>query len=183
MKATQSFGARRRHVNADPHPDLIDAIAVTRFWTLIDQSSDCWEWQGDLDKDGYGVFFWKGRKFGAHQLALSFTSGEMKLPGLDTCHSCDNPACCNPDHIRFDTRRSNVADMHKRGRAVSPAARLTAEQVVTIRERRAHGATQKTLAEQFGLSPAYVSEIVRGITWKDAGGPIQAKYGQRVKAS
>ena len=175
MKATQSFEERRRKVNADPHPDLIDAIAVTRFWSLVDQSGECWNWRGDTDDNGYGVFFWRGRKYGAHQLALSFTVGEMKAQGLDTCHACDNPPCCNPAHLRFDTRRSNVADMYRRGRGVDGTKKLTDEDVRILRERRASGARQKDLAEQFGVSVALVSAIVRGLRRADAPGPIQQR--------
>ena len=114
MQATRND---RRHISADPHPTLAEAVTVSRFWRLIDQRdpAECWPWTGDTDK-GYGVFYYQGRMRRAHELALSFTTGEQRLPDLDTCHSCDNPICCNPAHLRFDTRRSNVADMHERGR-------------------------------------------------------------------
>lgn len=172
MQATRND---RRRVSADPHPSLRDAVAVSRFWRMVDQRDPdgCWPWLGD-DDQGYGVFFYQGRLRRAPELALSFTTGEQRLPGLDTCHSCDNPPCCNPAHLRFDTRRSNVADMHERGRA-NPASKITAEQVVLIRQRRAAGARQKDLAEQFGITDGQVSMIVRGLRWVDAGGPIQTE--------
>lgn len=175
MKSSKRLKQGRRRINQHPHPDLVDPMAVTRFWSLVDQSEGCWEWTGDKDSYGYGLFVWNGTQCGAHSLALSFTTGEKRAPGLDTCHSCDNPGCCNPDHLRFDTRLSNVRDMHDRGRSVSPSARLTPEQVIAMRVRRDNGAPQKELAQDFDLSEAYVSQIVRGVTWKDIGGPIQKK--------
>lgn len=174
MRPPARLKGRRRRTNQNPHPDYIDAMAVTRFWSLVDQTGDCWEWLGDTDANGYGVFTWHGRKTQAHALALSFTTGERRADGLDTCHSCDNPPCCNPDHLRFDTHLANVQDMHQRGRARN-GARLTPEQVVAMRVRRENGAPQRELAENFGVSEMYVSELVRGITWKDVGGPIQKK--------
>lgn len=164
MEPCDLLKSSRRRINQDPDPTLIDAMSVTRFWSMVDQSGDCWTW--------------RGKRHGAHALALSFTTGELRSPGLDTCHSCDNPICCNPDHLRFDSHLSNVQEMHERGRSVSPNARLTEADVRTIRTRRAHGAPQKILARDYGLSAAYVSEIVRGLTWKDAGGPLQVKNSQ-----
>ena len=166
-----------RHVNPDPHPTLRDAVAVTRFWRHVEVRADdqCWTWLGDTHRNGYGIFTWEGRRYGAHELALSFTYGESRIKGLDTCHSCDNPLCCNPAHLRFDTRQGNVDDMHSRGRAprgeTHSAATLSDADVRTIRLRRAAGARQKDLAAQFNISTAYVSDIVNGLCRQEAGGP------------
>jgi hypothetical protein len=89
-----------------------------------------------------------------------------------TCHSCDNPPCCNPSHLRFDTPAANVADMHARGREVN-AVKITDDQVRLIRERRALGARQLDLADQFGVDQNYISMLVRGLRRPKAGGPIQ----------
>ena len=173
---TTTFPTRRR-VNLDPHPELAEAVTISRFWRSITIGSDgdCWLWTGDTDDDGYGVFFYAGRMRRAHELALSFTTGEQRLPSLDTCHSCDNPPCCNPSHLRFDTRKSNVDDMASRGRGVTPNRKLTDEQIITIRERRASGARQSDLAEQYGVSDGQISMIVRGIRWPHIGGPIETE--------
>ena len=147
---------------------------VTRFWGMVSrrEPDQCWEWTGDRSRNGYGVFVWHGKRTGAHEVALSFTTGEVKSDRLDTCHSCDNPLCCNPAHLRFDTRLANVREMHERGRA-RKARKVTDEDVVLIRERRAAGARQSDLAEQFGITDGAVSMIVRGLRWPDAGGPIE----------
>lgn len=154
------------------------AVRVTEFWgnVAIRTPGECWPWTGYVNEDGYGEFFFAGRMYGAHELAVTFTTGEVKDPALDTCHSCDNPPCCNPEHLRFATRLENVADMYQRGRArvgsAHPAAKLTEDVVVEIRVRRANGAMQKALAADYGVSEAYVSEIVNGLVWRHAGGPI-----------
>jgi hypothetical protein len=166
----------RRNPNPHANPVLRDAVDVTRFWGLVKRGEpdECWPWGGDTDRNGYGIFVWHGQRTGAHELALSFTTGEVRLDRLDTCHSCDTPACCNPAHLRFGTRRSNVADMDARGRRVSHS-KITAEDVVLIRERRAAGARQQDLAAQFGLTDGSVSMIVRGLRWPEAGGPIETE--------
>lgn len=164
-----------RRTAAAPHPELSQAVTITRFWRLVSIKApeECWPWQGDADK-GYGVFFYNGKMMRATELALSFWTGEKRHPSLDTCHSCDNPICVNPAHLRFDTRQSNVNEMHERGRA-RHASKITEEDIVLIRERRALGASQKDLAKDFGLTDSSVSMIVRGIRWPNAGGPIQTE--------
>lgn len=180
MKATRKPLARTRKISADPHPELAEAVSVSRFWRLVDirDEGECWPWTGYINDDGYGVFVFRDRRYGAHELALSFTLGEKRLPHLDTCHSCDTPACCNPHHLRFDTRQSNVDEMRERGRGATPGRKLTDAQVVELRERRAAGARQKDLAEHYGITDGQVSMIVRGIRWPNVGGPLQERHTQ-----
>jgi hypothetical protein len=113
---------------------------------------------------------------GAHELALTFTTGEKRAEGFDTCHACNNPICCNPNHLRFDTRASNVADMLTARR--DRPGRFTDEQIITMRTRYANGARQVDLATQYGVTNGLVSQIVRGIRYARVGGPI-SQTGER----
>ena len=151
------------------------AVRVTAFWANVDRGEpdNCWPWTGYAE-DGYGRFCIDGRMVGAHELALTFTTGERRLPRLDTCHRCGNPICCNPGHLRFDTRKSNVDDTIRMGRA-RRFRRLNDDAIRTIRERRHAGAAQEDLAAQFGVSASYVSTIVNGLARIEAGGPIGTK--------
>jgi len=174
-------------VAADPHESLREAVTVSRFWRNVDVRSDveCWPWRGDSRRDGYGVFYFDGRMWGAHELALSFSTGEKRHPSLITCHSCDNPTCCNPSHLRFDTPQANVDDMHARGRAhVGERAsryKLTDRDVLLMRERRALGARHKDLASDFGVTISAVTAIVHGRNWKHVGGPITNRGTSRTR--
>jgi hypothetical protein len=70
--------------------------------------------------DGYG---WLARACGdgrvrhmtAHRYAWILKHGEPK-DGLHILHKCDNPPCCNPDHLRLGTHDENMAEMLARGR-------------------------------------------------------------------
>ena len=53
-----------------------------------------------------------------------------------------------------------------------PAAKLTDDQIVEIREAVAHGSTQTDVAATFGVSQGLVSLIVNGHRWRHVGGPI-----------
>lgn len=156
---------------------------VTRFWSQVDASAGpdaCWPWTGYSEK-GYGRTHFMGRMVGAHELAVSFTTGERRAEHLETCHSCNNPPCCNPAHLRFDTSQSNAADAvrsdrHARGER-NGHAKLTEVEVLTMRHRAAGGATGKVLASEYGVSQGLVTEILRGSRWKHVGGPLRSEHG------
>lgn len=140
------------------------AVKVTQFWSNVDQGppDECWPWTGYLEKDGYGQFFFDGRMRPAHELALTFATGEVRHPSLDTCHSCNNPPCCNPQHLRFDTRASNVADAVAAGTMRGKTGKLSAGEIGTIRLRLDAGARQQDLANHYGVSNSLISMIHTG---------------------
>jgi len=138
------------------------AARVTEFWANVIRRSpdECWPWQGYVE-DGYGRFFFDGKMRGAHELALSFSTGERRHPLLDTCHRCNNTICCNPAHLRFDTRLSNVADAVEAG-TVYGRGKLSADDVKNIRRRLLGGARQQDLAEDYGVTNGMISMIKNG---------------------
>lgn len=164
--------------------DELAAIAhkTTRFWLTVNigKPDECWPWGGYMEK-GYGRYSWGGRMVSAHELALTLATGEVRAEGLETCHSCDNPPCCNPAHLRFDTRQSNVDDMTSRDRHArgerNGHAKLTDQAVETIRIRGAHGATGRDLARRYGVSQGLINGILNGTAWKHAPGPIRTQHG------
>jgi hypothetical protein len=75
----------------------------------------CWEWPYARDLHGYGKISLSGRTTKLSHVALEL-AGQPKPDGKVACHSCDNPPCCNPNHLRWDTHAGNGADMRARGR-------------------------------------------------------------------
>ena len=93
------------------------------FWnhaTVTANPTKCWEWQGDADEDGYGRIRVNGQRFRAHRLAFFFGNGRHPADDLLVLHSCDNPRCINPDHLREGTVQNNHDDMYERNRAKPP---------------------------------------------------------------
>lgn len=141
-----------------------------------DVSSGCWNWTAGKDKDGYGAFKLDGRQQKAHRFAYQMYVGEIPS-GLCICHKCDNPACVNPDHLFPGTQADNMHDRDNKGRWKNnwpdnsgekcAAAKLTEDDVGTIRTMYANGAQQVDLAKQFGVCPRTICDIVHYHTWKN----------------
>lgn len=78
--------------------------------------SGCWEWTGFRDRFGYGRVSWNGRQGTlAHRAAFSVANGPIP-EGVMVCHTCDNPACCNPAHLWIGSNQDNQRDSSTKGR-------------------------------------------------------------------
>lgn len=92
-----------------------------RFWSRVAITANpdkCWEWQANRVEFGYGQVKLPefSKPVGTHRAAWYFTTG--RWPTLHILHSCDNPPCVNPNHLREGTQAENNADMMARGRHV-----------------------------------------------------------------
>jgi hypothetical protein len=179
----QQWWKATRNTARPPALNLKTKTPEQRFQEKIDQrgTDDCWPWLASTVNGGHGEFFVSPQrgKIPAHSYALELASGQPCPPGMEACHRCDNPPCCNPTHIYFGTRQQNVDDMWQRNRVPLGSARrhsrLTEAQVVDIRRRCVGGESQKALAVAFAIGTAHVNHIVHGRQRKHVGGPIQPR--------
>lgn len=150
-------------------------LAERRFWNRVDQTTTpdgCWPWMGSRS-GGYGHVRRDGKIWITHRLAYALTYGQIP-PGMLVCHSCDNPPCCNPEHLFLGTDADNSRDRNAKGRqarlrgTANGNARLTLWQVADIRTQAATGRRQRDIAADYGIAQTTVSKIARGRSYVTA---------------
>jgi len=142
-----------------------------RLWNrCIVGMNGCWVFTGYKNPKGYGRIDVNSKPVYAHRLAFELAFGPIP-DGLWVLHRCDNPSCCNPEHLWLGTNNDNIRDMLRKDRSLKgvrhPQVKLTQQDVTTIRELYAVGmVTQTALSEQFGVSRRNIYCILRGKTWR-----------------
>ena len=146
-----------------PVPEATDAVYMDRiFERSVATKSGCWEWSGARKPNGYGNIYFRGSVQPAHRVSFLLFRGPLP-PGMYACHRCDNPGCVNPAHLFAGTPQENQRDMRAKRRQNNPV-KISAADVVAIRERRHAGDSLRTIAATFGVSEASVSLIARGLS-------------------
>jgi hypothetical protein len=112
------------------------------FRRKLEWRGECLEFMGTRNRRGHGFVdvSKKRQRFPilAHRLAWVLANGREPGEGMLVLHRCNNPPCCNPEHLYEGTRQDNVNDMIAAGRHVAtlkgikgvahPASRYTLEQ-------------------------------------------------------
>lgn len=165
----------------NPMPPINDRLKA-RFWpkVAVTAQNDCWNWIGAKDVAGYGrLGYWTEGKtipILATHISLAIAGYPRPKKGL-ALHSCDNPSCVNPAHLRWGSYAENAEDMLQRGRGVTTnthqatmrrvaargerhcCAKISNQQVAEIiRDNRIH----RLIAADYGISRAYVGELKSG---------------------
>lgn len=145
------------------------------YANLKKAENGCLEWQGYRLKRGYGQIHIMNRgKEMAHRIAFELANGSFP-PQLFVRHVvCDNPPCCNPQHLALGTHGKNMRDMTKRSRQTRgeqhPNAKLSRLQVEIIFKLWETGRyTQTEIAQKMGVTPRNISLILSGSGWSHAG--------------
>jgi hypothetical protein len=138
----------------------------------------CWLWTGATDEDGYGQF-WdskKQRRVRAHRWSFEEFVRPLEK-NENACHTCDTPSCVYPRHLFPGTNKINNEDRSKKGRNAGWASRsgeehsqakLTTEDVVTIRRLSKEGLLQRKIAARYHIHQSHVSDIVNNKVWNHA---------------
>lgn len=139
-----------------------------RFWRQIDfqPRPSCWIWRGPLNSFGYGVVTVGGTHYAAHRLMYYLVKGEFPEAVL---HTCDNPACVSPSHLRAGTINDNYQDALAKGRPITPFVEVedlvpypqeTVDEIHKLRER---GLKVADIAQRVGQDKWHVARVVYGL--------------------
>lgn len=156
---------------------LKNTTFTKRFWAKVRVTKNpykCWEWTGSKTGHGYGQLNPGGRGLGspvrAHRASWIIHNGDIP-PGLSVLHSCDNPGCVRPGHLRLGTQTENMKDAYDRGRVARgeglPQHKLTLKDVIYIRKKFyfMRGALVKDLAGRYKVSEGCIESILDQKRW------------------
>lgn len=89
-----------------------------RLWlasAVATAGDDCIRWPGSGTPEGYGQIIWNGRRSYVSRIVLLLDGRPWHPPlGPYALHSCDNPPCVNPHHLRWGTAQANAIDRYAR---------------------------------------------------------------------
>lgn len=120
---------RRRRAAAAPAGRRANGATLRQLMSFPDQTwrhkilgridptptaTGCHEWFGTKTKGGYGIITIGTANILAHRAIHAFSGGDVGAEVV--MHTCDNPSCCNPDHLRGGSYADNMQDMHQKGR-------------------------------------------------------------------
>lgn len=140
--------------------------------TVLQQ--ECLEWPFSKAKAGYGRVYYQGKMHVASRCMAMLVHGDIPAD-IQVRHTCDNPPCCNPNHLVLGTPLQNHVDSVERGRHVPPplkvgvensSAKLTEENVREIRALWASGLKRFPIAKRFNVSFKTIVRIVDGEGWR-----------------
>jgi hypothetical protein len=155
-----------------------DAAFVRSFMRRVDsgEADACWPWRNKPDEDGYGRLLVCAPGFGkrglknvrAHRVAAA-----LALPNYSDAlvvrHSCDNPQCCNPNHLVMGTQADNIADRENRGRGKRSPGERNGRAILTedqVREILASEERASVLGRRYGVHHYAITKIRLGLNWK-----------------
>lgn len=154
-------------------------------WFLVQKGNfdECWEWLGCKNKFGYGNMVCSQIQYSAHRLiyalsfpnTISFKAPKNKFLKEFVLHKCDNPSCCNPNHLFLGNYDDNNKDAKAKGRSNSPKgsdhkkAKLTQEQAEQARLFNGHGWTYTEIGKMFNIHANNISKVCKYRSYVERG--------------
>lgn len=138
------------------------------FWSRVDikdNNEECWNWKEGTTIGGYGCFIYHGDNIRAHRMVYMLSKGDIP-EGLLVLHLCNNPTCCNPNHLELGDDLKNSQYKYKCDRQNMT---LTKDQIKEIHKiHKEHSElTQWQIAEMFRITQGMISMIINGKSWHD----------------
>jgi len=145
---------------------------INNFWNKVKKTNSCWEWQGarqiQKGKKWHGLLTFNKQGWLAHRFSWTIHNGPIPT-GQYICHTCDNPACVNPDHLFLGSQADNMRDMNSKGRHADQKGikqsnvKLSEADVYLIRSHP--DISSKWWAKNLDVHPTTINDIKKRRTW------------------
>jgi len=136
-----------------PIPELTtaDKLLFLQHVSKEPTETGCLLWKGNRSAEGYGNYRIGPKTWGAHRVAYWVKHGPPPV-GLLIRHTCDNPQCCNPDHLIPGTHAQNMNDRVERKRPMLRRMRNV--------EGKSYISTTEA-ARELGIGPCRVAQLCK----------------------
>lgn len=121
---------------------------IERFWRGVDRRgpNECWPYIGAQQTP------WEGRNQTKRRVAWTIKNRPLRV-GEMVLSKCPNAACCNPAHSFVGTKKKRGELMARNKRSTfgerNPHAKLTEDDVRTIRHMRDSGKLYREIRERY----------------------------------
>jgi len=145
-------------------PHLLSEKVKVRFLRFVNKRSEneCWNWNGRMyGRTGRGEY--RCRKNGiairlySHRAAWILANKRDVPKGLQVLHSCNNPLCCNPNHLRAGTQLDNLNQMRRQGR---DNFKFTDNEIQRMRKLHCSGIKIRKLMSLFKISYTHIYAVI-----------------------
>lgn len=130
----------------------------------------CWEWAMAVSEQGYGVAAVGQKKASSHRIAYAAFVADIPA-GINVCHRCDNPSCCNPEHLFLGSQKDNIQDCIRKGRKADKRgerhhlSKLTDKDVRQIRSLKGAGLLPSQVALMYPVGRWQINAIWHNQGW------------------
>lgn len=137
---------------------------IDRFLCKFDitGSDDCWIWNKSVNQYGYGKFSLNRHIVLAHRISYEVFIQDI-TDELKVLHKCDNPPCCNPEHLFLGTVADNNLDKTIK-RAGGGFYQLEENLEIALREYENTYLSFRKIGEMYGISESYLARLYRDPT-------------------
>lgn len=146
---------------------------LLRHVVIPPDENSCWEWNGTINDNGYGMAYVRQSSIRASRLSYEIFVGPIPedLHVLHDPEICNNRRCINPKHLRCGTNYENVQDRFVSGTQPQGEShyisKITEDDVREIRRLyKEEHLRYVDIAIRFNIDFVTVHDAVKAKTWK-----------------
>ena len=107
----------------------------------------------------------------AHRKMYQIHKGEIPFK-MSVMHTCDNPACINPEHLILGSHKDNMIDKIAKGRSSASKGNFSSKRILSAKDviwikNNLDKYTDKEIAQMYGVVYQTIYEIRNNVNWRE----------------